>query len=245
MNASAISITHTHSQGVGYERVSFDGGNSYEDAYLGRFVMSVASDTTLPANYPVYPYNSADEPSGFHPYSFYSYCLEPTESIGVGHGATYDYTIGPLVGTGGFTALESLWISELFGRYSPLLQYGPNAAATDLYSGGTFRTAAAALQLAIWEINLDAGNGWDLNNGNMRVGSIVTEEGASRSANEVAFHMLNSLTGTGPMALGLEGLRNNRNQDVIIQSVPDGGTTAMLLGMSMLVLGYVRRQVKA
>lgn len=243
-SASAITITHTHSQGFGppntpgfSETVSFNGG-AFQSAYLGRFVMSVASATTLPANYPVYPYTVSS--SDTHPYSFFSYCLEPGQSIGVGHSATYDFTIGPLAGTDGVTAPEALLIAELFGRYSPLLSANP----TGPYTGGTFRTAAAALQLALWEINLDTGSGWDLNSGNMRVGGTAyTESGASLSANAVAILMLNSLDGTGPMASGLEGLRNADTQDVMIQRVPDGGATLVLLGLGSLGIASLRRRL--
>ncbi|MCX5634036.1 MAG: PEP-CTERM sorting domain-containing protein, partial [Phycisphaerae bacterium] len=232
INANAVMITHTHSQGIGSYDVSFNSGGSYTSSYLGRFVMSVATSTTLPANYPVYTYSD-------HPYSFYSYCLEPTQSIAVGHTATYDFTIGSLAGTDGISAPEAVLINELFGRYSPLLSADP----TGNYTGGTFRTAAAALQLAIWKINLDAATEtlglWDFTSGLMRVGTITAESGASKTANVVALEMLNSLTGTGPMAWGLEGLRSTSTQDLLIQSIPEPATIA-ILGLGALSL--VRRK---
>lgn len=226
--ASATTITHTHSQGIGYYNVSFNSGGSYASTYLGRFVMSVASSTTLPSNYPVYTYLD-------HPYSFYSYCIEPGQSIDVGHSATYDFTIAPLAGSDGISASEAALINELFGRYSPILSADP----TGNYTGGSFRTAAAALQLAIWKINLDAATetlgSWDFTSGLMRVGTITAESGASKTANVVALEMLNSLTGTGPMASGLEGLRNPIYQDVLIQSIPEPATMA-ILGLGGLLL---------
>jgi hypothetical protein len=197
--------------------------------------MSVASSTTLPANYPVYPYNSASETPGFHPYSFFSYCIEPTQSIDVGHDATYDFTIGSLAGSDGLTASEAILVNELFGRYSPLLSADP----TGDYTGGTFRTAAAALQLAIWKINLDAATttlgSWDFASGLMRVGTTDVETGTSKSPTVVALEMLNSLTGNGPMASGLQGLRNDTYQDLAIQSIPEPATLA-ILGLGGLLL---------
>lgn len=233
--ANAVSITHTHSQGLGYFDVSFNSGASYTSSYLGRFVMSVASSSTLPPNYPVYTYSD-------HPYSFYSYCIEPTQSIGVGHTATYDFTIDSLAGTDGISAPEAVLINELFGRYSPLLQNDP----TGSYTGGTFRTAAAAMQLAIWKINLDAATQtsgtWNFGSGLMRVGTITAESGASKTANLVALEMLNSLTGSGPMASGLQGLRNPTYQDVLIQSVPEPSSLLALAGGLGCLLSMVRRR---
>ena len=45
--------------------------------------------------------------------------------------------------------------------------------------------------------------------------------------------MLNSLTGNGPMASGLEGLRNDSIQDLLIQSVPE--PTTMIAGALLLL----------
>ncbi len=235
VNANAVTITHTHSQGIGYYNVSFNGGGSYTNSYLGRFILQ---STTLPANYPTYTVATVDGPEAN---SFYSYCLEPTQSINTGHGsdATYaDFTIGSLAGTDGISAPEAVLIDELFGRYCPLLSADP----TGNYTGGTFRTAAAALQLATWKINLDAATetlgSWDFTSGLMRVGTITLEAGASKSANVVALEMLNSLTGMGPMASGLEGLRSPSTQDLIIQ-VPEPATIC-LLGLGALSL--IRRK---
>jgi hypothetical protein len=163
-------------------------------------------------------------------------------SIGVGHSATYtDFTIGSLAGTDGVTAPEAVLIRELFGRYSPLLSADP----TGPYTGGTFRTAAAALQLALWEINLDAttttlGN-WSLSSGNMRVYSTITESGANKSVNQVALEMLNSLTGSGPMASGLQGLRTSATQDLLIQAVPEPST---YLAGALLLLPFAGATIR-
>ena len=237
--ASAVTYTieHPHSQGfyAGAGSVSFNRGNSWVDAWLGRFVM--VPITPLPADYPTYPYSD-------HPKAFFSYCLELDQGIGVGHGVSYSFTIGPLAGTDGVSAGEAPLISELFGRYDPLLQNDP----TGPYTGGTFRTASAALQLAIWKINLDAATetlgSWDFTSGLMRVDhNLLTQEsGASAKADVVALAMLNSLTGTCPMAWGLEGLHNATYQDLIIQSIPEPVTMAgLMMGIGGLVT-YVRKR---
>jgi hypothetical protein len=177
---------------------------------------------------------------------FYSYCLEPLAFIDYGHktAAQYQFSIDPLVGTVGIDAGDALLIRELFGRYSPLLQNDPTGLSTGLYTGGTFRTAAAALQLAIWKINLDRTTetlgSWDFSSNLMRIGlNAVPQEtiAASIKADAVALLMLNSLTGTGPMASGLQGLRSTATQDLIIQ--PEPATMAL---MALGVVGLLARR---
>lgn len=220
---ASYSVTHTHSQGTGYANISFNGGGSTTSSYLGRFILqSQALDS---AGYPTYTVSTVDGPEA---YSFYSYCLEPLQSIGVGHSATYDFEVAALAGTDGISTSEAAWITELFGRYNPLLSGNPMGS----YTGGSFRTAAAALQLAIWEINLDAT--WNLSNGNMIVLGTIQETGASKTVNQVAADMLASLDGTGPMASNLEALRNGGVQDLIIQT-PEPATMALLALGGMLL----------
>jgi hypothetical protein len=260
--AMAYLIDHPHSQGVGYADVSFDGGASTVEAYLGRFLMELAVSAhppavpgaplpPLPSNYPTYPMPiySSGSIIGYEK-GFFSYCIEPLQSIGVGHGTVTNFTIGPLAGAGagGISAAEALLIGELFGRYSPLLSGNPDGPSTGLYTGGTFRTAAAALQLAIWKINLDTATetlgSWDFASGLMRVatGAPPLETGASLKADAVALAMLNSLTGSGPMAY-LESLRNDTVQDLLIQPVPIPAA-AWLLGTGIVGLVGIRRKFR-
>jgi len=233
-------IEHSHSQGVGSANISFNGGSSTVSAYLGRFIMEPI--TPLPSQYPTYPISTVHGTET----GFYSYCLEPLQSIGIGHGSAYqyDFSIGPLAGTDGISATEASLIAELFGRYDPLLSADP----TGPYTGGTFRTAASALQLAICKINLDAATetlgSWDFTSGLMRIaaGAVPLESGASARADAVALLMLNSLTGTGPMA-SLEGLRNATTQDLLIQPVPIP-PAVWLLGSGLIGLIGIRRRFK-
>jgi len=236
-SAGTYLIEHSHSQGVDYANVSFNGGVSTESAYLGRFLMepitpTVPPNSTLPSNY-VYSMWSTVEPRWET--GFYSYCLEPTQGIAVGHGPSsqYAFSIDTLVGTDAIDAGDATLIRELLGRYNPLLQNDP----TGPYTGGTFRTAAAALQLAIWEINLDRGTTpWNLYSGSMKItGTVLLETGASKMADVVALEMLNSLTGTGPMASGLQGLRNPTIQDLIIQPEPATMALMALGGVGLLL----------
>ena len=241
-SATTYTIEHPHSQGVGYANISFDSGGSYTSNYLGRFIMeTIPPAGELPAQYPIYSISTVDGPE----MGFFSYCLEPLQPIGIGHGTSYEYSIGSLAGSDGIDAGDAALVRELLGRYNPLLQYNP----TGNYTGGTFRTAAAALQLAIWKINLDRATetlgSWDFTSGLMRVSSAnVPQEdiAASIKADAVALLMLNSLTGTGPMAYGLEGLRNPTYQDLIIQGIPEPVTMAgLMLGIGS-VLTYVRKR---
>ena len=240
-NAGYI-IEHSHSQGVGSANVSFDGGNTTTGAYLGRFIMEPI--TPLPGEYPIYSISTVHGPEN----GFYSYCVEPEQPIGVGHGSQFQYSfdIGSLAGSGGIDASNAALIRELFGRYSPLLQNDP--ATGGFYTGGTFRTAAAALQLSIWKINLDSSTetlgSWDFSSGLMRVNSanVPLEAGATKKADDVALAMLNSLTGIGPMASGLEGLRNDGVQDLLIQSVPEPSTLALLGIGAIGLLTYAWRR---
>jgi hypothetical protein len=219
-SAATYTIEHSHSQGVGYANVSFNGGASTVSSYLGRFIMEPIPVTELPPQYPIYPISTVHGLES----GFFSYCIEPLQSIGVGHGAAYQYefSLGPLVGMDGFDAGDVALVNELFGLYSPLLKNDP----TGPYTGGTFRTAAAALQLAVWKINLDRATetlgAWDFSSGLMRIapGAVPLETGASLTADAVAVLMLNSLTGSGPTAMYLEGLENPTIQDLIIQSDP-------------------------
>jgi len=220
-SASAVTYTieHSHSQGIGYANVSFDGGAGTVSSYLGRFIMEPIPINELPPQYPIYPISTVHGIEN----GFFSYCVEPLQSIGVGHGPQfqYEFNISPLVGLAGFDAGDVTLVNELFGLYNPLLQSDP----TGPYTGGTFRTAAAALQLAVWKINLDRASetlgAWDFSTGLMRItpGAVPLEGGASLAADAVAVLMLNSLTGSGPVGL-LEGLTNPSIQDLLIQADP-------------------------
>jgi hypothetical protein len=219
-SAATYTIEHSHSQGVGYANVSFNGGTSTVNAYLGRFIMEPIPVTELPAQYPVYPISTVHGTEN----GFFSYCVEPLQGIGVGHGTAYQYefSIVSLEGMDGLDAGDVALMGELFGLYSPMLRNDP----TGPYTGGTFRTAAAALQLAMWKINLDRVTetlgAWDFSSGLMRIapGAVPLETGASLSADAVAVLMLNSLTGSGPTAASLEGLDSSTAQDLIIQWDP-------------------------
>ena len=229
-SATTYTIEHSHSQGVGYANVSFNGGVSTVNSYLGRFIMEPIPIAELPAQYPIYPISTIHGPES----GFFSYCIDPLHSIGVGHGAAYQYefSIVPLLGMDGLDADDVTLVEELLGRYNPLLRNDP----TGPYTGGTFRTAAAALQLAMWKINFDRATetlgDWDFSSGLMRIapGAVPLETEASLTADAVAVLMLNSLTGGGPRALLLEGLENPTIQDLVIQSDPATAVKATTWG---------------
>ena len=229
-SATTYTIEHSHSQGVGYANVSFDGGVSTVSCYLGRFIMEPVPITELPMQYPIYPISTVDGIES----GFFSYCVDPFQAIDVGHGVQfqYEFSIVPLLGMDGLDAGDVALMKELLGSYNPLLKNDP----TGPYTGGTFRTAAAALELALWKINLDRATeilgAWDFSSGLMRIapGAVPLETGASLRADAVAVLMLNSLTGSGPMAPALEGLTNPTVQDLIIQADPATATEATSWG---------------
>jgi hypothetical protein len=84
---------------------------------------------------------------------------------------------------------------------------------------------AAGLQIAIWEV---VGAGFTLNQAN-DYGASTMRDWWSRNRSTAPAADLQALTGSG--------------QDYVIDSVPDGGTTAMLLGGALWGLLWVRRKL--
>jgi hypothetical protein len=83
---------------------------------------------------------------------------------------------------------------------------------------------AAGLQIAIWE--LVGGSNFHLNSGNDYGASAMLEWSGSNPNAQAADLM--AITGPG--------------QDYLIQSVPDGGVTALMLGGGLAGLGIMRRK---
>jgi hypothetical protein len=91
------------------------------------------------------------------------------------------------------------------------------------YSSTMSATAAAGLQIAIWETV-----------GGASFSVSGSDYGASTLLNNVATY-----AGAGANLIGLSG----SGQDYVVQNVPDGGATAMLLGLGFLGLAAFRKRL--
>jgi hypothetical protein len=99
--------------------------------------------------------------------------------------------------------------------------------------------AAAGLQIAIWElVTSTAGHGLPLNTGNTGTFSLLSgiDYGAG---DDLTWLAANPTAGTADL-VGLTG----PGQDYVIPSVPDSGTTALLLGLGLCALIAARRNLR-
>ena len=105
-------------------------------------------------------------------------------------------------------------------------------------------TAAAAFQLAIWGIVQGSISG-----------GVVTADwswldgGATTATTYGAVGLISDVnTYNGPLADGLVGLNREippgGTQSYVVQGVPDGGATMMLLGGALIGLGVLRRKFR-
>ncbi len=137
-------------------------------------------------------------PSG----DFNAFCIEPREFVSGGSTYTYDFSFLSQGATniGGMGDAKAALIDELFGRYYPVI-----GAPIDAEH-------ASALQIAIWEIVRETAPVLDVYSGN-----VSYENAADPAALALAETYVQSLDGTGPMAVGLYALTADGVQDVVVQ----------------------------
>ncbi|MBI4903143.1 MAG: PEP-CTERM sorting domain-containing protein [Acidobacteria bacterium] len=208
----------------GFVTVSPNGGASTEQTRISTFINQRVGGTYVgPPDFPTI---------------FNSYCIELQESTSLGTTATFDVVALEMANTfvGGIGGVKADLIRELLGRYSPNLNVLPGAAVV----GGVLRsgsTIAGALQLAIWEIESDAGGTFDLAGGSFR---LISADDPVVGATAMA--MLSSLNGSGPIVHDLYALTRVGGQDLLIQSSnPEPGTMGLML-TGIGVIFWVRRK---
>ena len=169
------------------------------------------------------------------PTNFLSFCIEPLQGISAGS-TVYTFDIDEVQNapaTGVLGNIKADLLRELFGRYYSSFQQTLSV------------TTAAALQIAVWEINQEAyvsGTPFSVSTGVIRYQSAANPDIIVQANN-----MLASLDGTGPLLTQLYALRNASSQDLAFHAevgVPEPGTLGML-ATGLLLLGgrYVRRRV--
>jgi hypothetical protein len=159
--------------------------------------------------------------------SFLAFCIEPREFVS--SGSTYTYSLVPLAqGTtniGGMGQAKADLLSELFGRYYPVL----NAPLDAVH--------ASAMQIAIWEIVRETSGTLDVSSGN-----ISFRNPADAPALALAQTYLSSLNGTGPRAINLYALDEVGAQDVIVQIQNPEPATIILMGVALIGVAVVLRK---
>jgi hypothetical protein len=153
--------------------------------------------------------------------NFMSFCTELREHVSNGNNYCYDVVsleIAPSSGPMG--AAKADQVRELFGRY-----YSP------AFGSVLSADAAAAMQLAIWEIVFETSGSLGLGAGSAQ----FTNDNAAAIA--LAGTYLASIDGTGPRNNDIVVMSANGVQDQII---PTPGTMA-LLGMGVLAAARRRR----
>ncbi len=158
-------------------------------------------------------------PSGY-PTTFEGYCIDPWHdtpvptSYGVNVLSTSLLTNGPQVA----------WLYD---------HYGTSAFGTKVANA----TQAAALQIALWDVIADSGDG--LSNGNLRyttTGSILDQANLYLSA-------WNHQTATATWLQATDhGTNNTLNQDMIGPAVPEPGILCLLGASATLGLALQRRR---
>jgi hypothetical protein len=142
------------------------------------------------------------------------FCIDPFH---FSSSSPLNYNIVPLaeapkdyktVQVGGMGAAKAETISKLWA-----MAYSPTMSAT----------AAAGLQIAIWETI--GGANFSVSGNDFGAGALLAD--------------VPSYSGAGANLVGLSG----PGQDYVVQSVPDGGATAMLLGLGFLGLAAFRKRL--
>lgn len=199
----------------------------------GEFTVSLINAPDL-QSYQIY-YNSETKDVGTttDP-SFQSFCLEYNEHIYVNTGTPYQYDISDRAYYGGVDAngdplsLGTAYLYALFTNGNLLgYNYDPNSKKRD--------DSAAELQAAIWFLEGEGGDKGFLTNNykDLLIAQFGSIENAMKDNNGLfAVKVLNIKTTSGGLA-----------QDQLIR-VPDGGLTAMLLGVAIGSLALISRKFK-
>jgi len=161
---------------------------------------------------------------------FETFCLETNEYFNPG--STYNYGIsqGAIHGgiSGGDPDLISRGTAWLYLQFAHGTLFG-----YDYHLNASGDASAAALQATIWYLEGEGGTA------NSAFLSLVQSHVSNYTADNNGFY--------GVGALNLWDANGNPAQDQLIltRGVPDGGTTVMLLGAALGVLGMARRFLKA
>jgi hypothetical protein len=173
--------------------------------------------------------------------SFQTFCVETNEYI-YPYNAIYDVTITGSAVKGGVSGGNPDPLSKgtafLYSQFAQGILSGYN------YVAGNRKTTALALQEAIWWLEEEIPT---YTAGNIFIGQVAAQFGGlaangqvNAAAGEFGVYVLNLyLPPTG--AFGQDQLYYNAPS--IITAVPDGGTTAALLGLALCGIGLARRRV--
>jgi len=160
---------------------------------------------------------------------FETFCLETNEYFNPGSTYHYGITQGAINGgvSGGNPDLISRGTAWLYLNFAhgTLAGYNYNIGAAG-------DASAAALQATIWWLE---GEGANPNN---TFSTLVTSVSNYTADN-------NGFYGVGVLNLWDDNNNPAQDQLILTRGVPDGGTTVMLLGAALSVLGMARRFLKA
>jgi hypothetical protein len=182
--------------------------------------------------------------------SFQTFCIEGSEYIY--RNTTYDAALNSKAMYGG-NYPDGDPISQGTGwLYSQFARASWDATYNLSYNYGANRSSSAdALQKAIWWLEGEEGIGY--NSGNIYMAAVVAKFGSacggdltcaqdkakSGKASDYGVYAINM------WAEGHFGEKDYRRQDGLFFSVPDGGTTLVLLGGALMGLGALRRKFSA
>ncbi|HZR19852.1 MAG TPA: VPDSG-CTERM sorting domain-containing protein [Verrucomicrobiae bacterium] len=155
------------------------------------------------------------------------FCIDPYHWSLSGPQTYSEVPLGaaPKAPGGPMTSATATEIEQLWAKYFPAAM-GDNAVA-------------AGLQIAIWELVTEtAGHGLPLNTGNTGTFSLLSGNDYGAGA-DLAWLAANPNAPTASL-IGLTG----PGQDYVIPSVPDSGTTALLLGLGVCALIAARKNLR-
>ena len=173
--------------------------------------------------------------------AFQTFCIEGNEYI-AGYDTIYNASLDTYAEAGGQTGATAGRDPVSVGTgwlYSQFAQ-GTLDTLGYSYAGGTpeqiaaRRVSAGLLQNALWWLEGEMGLGYDFNNIYMKAVVDFFGSQAAAKADGAATY--------GVYALNIWTADGVRAQTQLFYSVPDGGTTLMLLGGALVGLGALRRK---